>query len=161
MTTHANAEIALMGQVLQIFKAFDEEFPKEASAGLAHREGGPNPYYNRTSSGLYLEFYYGTPSRLWTPWGQWHICGSVTRAQGVSNDEQNAGFLARLTIEVARPLKKTEMGEFGPTYKVLALDGVPLPEPGEIEEFHLLPSDGFAEAKEHWEGLMAMVSTKD
>lgn len=158
MNTHTDSEIALMRQVLQIFKAFDEELPKGVRASLTHREGGPNPYYNRTSSGLYLEFYYGHPARLWTPWGEWHISGTVSNVSGMTEEERNAGFMARLTAEAHQPLTRTVMGEVGPIYKLLAVDGVLLPEPGKIEEFHRLPSDGFTKAKEHWKSLVVIAS---
>ena len=39
------------------------------------REDKVNPFDNQTSDGLFLEFYYSIPSRLWTPWGKWNFGG--------------------------------------------------------------------------------------
>ncbi len=141
---------ALIAQCLRIVEIFDEEVPDYAISPDGHRVSGANGFHKRTSSGLYLEWYYGSPSELWTPWGYWGFVGSGSIAAGgrERHEAHCAAFMARLTTELHAPLVESEFGATGPVYKILAVDGVPLPTPGEV-----LPTatrDEYKTAKADW-----------
>lgn len=125
---------ALIAQCLRVAEIFDEEVPDYAISPEGHRIGGANSFYDRTSSGLYLEWSYGSPHYLWTPWGKWTFVGSgIIREGGYERHKARcAAFMARLTTELHAPLVESEFGETGPVYKILAVDGDPLPTPGEV-----------------------------
>ena len=77
-----------------------------------------NPY-NEQTNGLFLEFYYGTPSSLWTPWGIWKFCGS---GSGSWNIEAEPGkslinkILERTGAVIFAAEQEVSMGCFGPVY---------------------------------------------
>ena len=114
--------------------------------GLRWVSGGPNPHCNQTNRGLYLELYYGQPTKLWTPWGEWHF------ADANEHIDVNA-LMGRLTTsEHIAEVFKLDTGVIGPVYALLAIDGIELPEPE-------LPTDGrqcleYKDAKEAWERLV-------
>lgn len=122
----------LIAQCLMIAAIFDEEFPGAALAAKAYRDGGVNGFHGRTTSGLYLEFSYGAPNKIWTPWGYWRFASGTGRHFGEERQSQMASFMARLTAELHIPLQQSEFGDYGPVYKLLAVDGVELPPPGEV-----------------------------
>lgn len=123
----------LIAQCLRIAEIFDEELPGLALDPDGYRRGGANSFYQRTTSGLYLEFSYGTPNKIWTPWGYWIFVGSKGwNGTDEQLQAQLASFMARLSVELHIPLQRGNFGEYGPVYKVLAVDGVPLPPPGEV-----------------------------
>lgn len=134
----------------RIAAIFDEELPDTAIEPLAHRRGGINPYYNRTASGLYLEFYYGYPSKVWTPGGYWAMTGSTTTAPFVDKDALVQRFLQRLTTWLHEPETQTKWGSHGPVYAILEIDGEPIDEPGDVAHFS---KDGYAEIKTAWADL--------
>lgn len=90
------------------------------------REEEPNPYYNQTHRGFYLEFYYGMPSKLWTPWGEKAIGGS---GGGGSFEQASAKILEALGAKLVVPGIQYDYGYKGPIYSLHTLDGVDLPEP--------------------------------
>lgn len=87
-----------------------------------------NPYYNQTETGLFLDFSYGSPHRIWTPWGEWGFVGGVGSSGNVLQ-QWTEGILERLDTELFRPVINNEQGSFGPTYAVHKVEGVQLPEP--------------------------------
>jgi len=89
------------------------------------RKEGVNSSFNQTASGFFLEIYYGQPSRLWTPWGQWGFGGSGCGSWRNIMPE----ILKRLKAEVYQEKQVSAMGEFGPVYKIMAFDDQELPEP--------------------------------
>lgn len=134
---------ALMTQIKRLAVVYDEHVTDKYNSSQAYRAGGANPYYNQTLSGLYLEFYYGGPSKVWTPWGEWHFAA----AQSYQTDLN--GFMSRLTLRDHIAQHNTEQGTIGPIYAILAIDGVELPEP-------LLPTDrrqylSYEDSKAEWE----------
>lgn len=92
----------------------------------AHRFDGANPYWYQTEGGLFLEFYYGSPSKVWTPWGSW-----MFGTGGGSPPDPWLTFeriLKRVDLTLHEPeMYRPEYGAFGPIYAVLAVDGVGLP----------------------------------
>jgi hypothetical protein len=89
-----------------------------------------NAYFNRTASGLFVEFYYGTPLYVWTPWGKWRM-----RLRGVSGsrpaiDEAVQAFMSRVHTKLHAPQTDSELGSYGPIYAVMSVDGCePVPAP--------------------------------
>ena len=82
-----------------------------------------NPCHVQARSGLFLEMYYGLPSRLWTPWGVWGFAGS-----GMGNFSTLVGdLLPKLGAAEFRPQQTMSMGEFGPVYALTSVGGRPLP----------------------------------
>lgn len=126
----------LIGQCLKIADIFDTAFAR-VSSSRSWRVDGLNPFYDRTTSGLYLEFYSGRPDKLWTPWGGWRWEGwqraqSAGGGTGVKQDRMVSAFMAHLDVELLIPLQQNRSGAFGPVYKLLGVDGEKLPAPGEI-----------------------------
>lgn len=88
-----------------------------------------NPYYNQTSDGLFLEFYYGIPSSLWTPWGNWRFGGD-----GCGYWESILPLiLEQFDATLHQPLRRGSMGEFGPVYALHKVGDVSLPDPIELD----------------------------
>jgi hypothetical protein len=142
----------LIRQCKQVAAIFDELLPNTALEPLAHRIGGVNPYYNRTTSGLYLEFYYGYPSKIWTPGGQWAMTGSTcTRGDlGETAEGLVAPFMARLNTRLHEPQHQSRWGCHGPVYAILEIDGEPVEPPGDVIRFS---TDGYSEMKTEWADL--------
>lgn len=92
------------------------------------RNQGVNPYYNQTQTGLFLDFYYATPSSIWTPWGEYNFKGSAIYNSG-AEEELVQGVMQRLTTALHRPKIYNTMGEIGPTYAILAVEDTELPAP--------------------------------
>ncbi|MFN3005115.1 hypothetical protein [Mycolicibacterium wolinskyi] len=125
----------LIARCRQIAALFDELLPDTALNASAHRAGGVNPFYDRTTSGLYLEFYYGYPSKIWTPGGRWHMTGGTWTPAGVDKDELVRPFMERLTTRPHHLPVQTRWGCYGPVYAVLAVDGISVEEPGPVARF--------------------------
>ena len=89
------------------------------------RNESVNPYFDQTESGLFLEFYYGHPSKVWTPWGYYGFSGSGSGRW----DEETPKILERLGAILFSPEQDTKAGVIGPVYALLRVDGVQLPEP--------------------------------
>ncbi|MFI8977090.1 hypothetical protein ACIGO9_29705 [Nocardia asteroides] len=122
----------LISQCNHIARVYDEEYPRFPGADR-YRSGGVNPRYNQTTSGLYLEFYYGYPQQLWTPWGTWTFSGLSGSRAGETPEQLNAGFLARVALALHTPQYVVEhFGAFGPIFAVTAVDDDPVEEPGDI-----------------------------
>jgi hypothetical protein len=92
------------------------------------RNEGVNPYYNQTETGLYLDFSYRSPHKVWTPWGEWGFVGSVGSG-GDDLKRWSEDVLGRLETKLFRPEINNEQGSFGPTYAVHKIGDNQLPEP--------------------------------
>lgn len=110
------------------------------------RKETANPYYNQTKRGLFLELYYGSLGYIWTPWGKWGCWG------GGSGDWDTIipKMLERLGSEVYRPLRYSEMGEYGPIYTITKVDALKLPHPFERPRNEYL---SYKDALDKWEEL--------
>lgn len=115
-------KMSLMRHVKHLAQVYDEYVNDPYDTSASYRAGGVNALNNQTLNGLYLEFYYGLPSKIWTPWGYWHFAA----AQAGQTDLK--GFMSRLTVREHVP-EQIEWGHYGPIYAVLAVDGEELPEP--------------------------------
>lgn len=119
-------------QVREIMRSYTE--------GRSERESSlqddNNPYYRQTHRGFFLEYYYGSPNMLWSPWGEFRLSGEVERFTG-DRDE----FLKRLGATVHKPEVNNKMGSFGPIYAVHKIDDVDLPDPVERPRSVYKPSE--------------------
>jgi hypothetical protein len=106
-----------MRHIKHLVSLYDALVRDRHSARDGYRSDGPNPYFSQTASGLFLEFYYGNPCDLWTPWGKW------TFASLNDSDTENATFMERLTVRVEVPETTDNSGVHGPVYAILAIDG--------------------------------------
>lgn len=149
MTTKSTTA-QLIDHCRRLAAIFDEELPDTAIDAAGHRSGGVNPYYNRTASGLYVEFYYGYPSKVWTPGGYWAMTGSTVTPGGVDKDELVAKFMARVTTVLTQSMRQTRLGCYGPVHAILAIDGEPIEQPGEVTPF---AKDRYCEIKTEWAAL--------
>jgi len=133
---------ALVAQIKRLAAVYDEHVTDPHHSSRGHRADGVNPFYSQTLNGLYLEFYYGGPSKVWTPWGEWYFAA----AQSYQTDLD--GFMSRLTLREHIAQHNTAQGTIGPVYAILAIDGVELPEP-------VLPTDrrqylSYEDSKAEW-----------
>lgn len=80
---------------------------------------------NQTEEGLYLELYYGLPSRLRTPWGTWKFGGSG----GGGMRKILETLLSRFEAAIYLPKTSDSNGDYGQVYALHKVDGEPLPEP--------------------------------
>ncbi len=141
----------LIQQCLQIAALHDELIPTKFGNAEGYRIGGANPYHHQTASGLYLEFYYGYPSKLWTPWGEWSFGGSHSTPAGVIAEQVCAAFMERLTLDLYKAGHQSEWGYFGPYYAVQRIEGEQIEVPGAVLANG--PSDGgmsYERAKAEW-----------
>ncbi|MBF6202205.1 hypothetical protein, partial [Nocardia cyriacigeorgica] len=113
----------LIGQCNHIARVYDEQYPTCVTSAGKSRTAGPDPFRAQTTSGLYLQFYYGLPSRLWTPWGAWKFSGLSQDWAGQTPEQLNAGFLARVTLTRHTPRYVEQIGSSGPVLAVTAVDG--------------------------------------
>lgn len=86
-----------------------------------------NPFLNQTDTGLFLEFYYGNPSRLHTPWGEFRISGGG-QSSGRQKAVANRAILDHLKTGVVMPGFQTTMGYVGPYLSIESVDGHALPD---------------------------------
>ncbi len=87
-----------------------------------HREDGPNPIFGRTLNGLFLEFYYGGPYRLWTPWGAWLFAAAPTEETDIQ------AFMGRLTVWMHIPGNNYSDGSpISPVYGIQVVEDQILP----------------------------------
>ncbi len=101
--------------------------------------------------GLYLNFYYGAPTSVWTPWGQWTFAGSGNH--GGNQQQVLVGAVMRpLSTRLFDSEYITDLGISGPTYAVLAVEGEELFEPSLYFRDQYLP---YKQATAAWKELSA------
>jgi hypothetical protein len=114
-----------------------------------------NPFYDRTQSGLFVEVYYGAAPEIWTPWGRWNF-----RTKGTSGTSREYAavmdaFLARVKTTVHEAQKTTRIGEHGPVYAVVSVDGCdPLP-PAIVAARDQFDDGRYEELSAEWKALAA------
>lgn len=110
---------------------------------------GINSVYSQTHSGLFVEYYYGSPSKIWTPWGYWQFVSGV----GYSGDPWPAileRFLERTGATEHMPVRHTSYGTVGPVYALHQVDDLELPEPVVRERQNFLD---YEVVKHAWEAM--------
>lgn len=110
------------------------------------RDQGANPYYNQTHRGFFLEQYYNTPGKLWTPWGEYDFGGSSSGW----DDKTRQKVLDRLGATEYLPVRHEEYGEVGPIYAIHKIDDVELPDPVSRPRSSF---KSYEDAKKAWEKL--------
>lgn len=90
--------------------------------------GGANPFYSQTESGLFLEYYYRSPSQVWTPWGYWKFVWDVSYS-GDPWPKILDRVLSRLGATMYSPERNESYGTVGPVYAIHKVDKMQLPEP--------------------------------
>ncbi len=108
-----------------------------------------NPFYCQTDQGLFLEYYYGLPSKVWTPWGEWDFVGSTSHTAG---DEKK--FLPKFLERVGAVLVVAEyndrQGTHGPIYAIRHVDNTNLPKPQNRERQNYLE---YEVSKKAWKNM--------
>ena len=94
---------------------------------LKHFKDGPNPFYNQMKSGLILEEYYGTPSKIYTSIGYWNILGS-TCSENLGFEKVMDILKNDLGLILLKKGDQTKKGYFGPYWKITKFDNNNLPE---------------------------------
>lgn len=146
-------KLDLIGQCLKIADIFDSAVTGPVDHRLTRQAEGFNAVYDRTTSGLYLQFSYGTPSKLWTPWGHWHFGRSVGARTGIEQGRIASVFMSHLDAELLVPLQQNRFGAFGPVYKLHGVDGDKLPAPGDIRP--PATTEESTAARAEWAALLA------
>lgn len=112
------------------------------------RTESPATVRMQTASGLFIEHYYGSPNKLWTPWGLWTFIGS------------SAGRWQEVWKEVAEILGATphtdnainSMDQFRPVFAITKFGEKPLPKAVELNRRHYVRTETVMAA---WEKLTA------
>lgn len=116
----------IMRIVDRIFALIQKVKDGGADIGMFRRNDGANPFFSQTSSGLMLEFYYGAPSAILTPWGKFQFSGGSHHC-GRGFDDVADLIRTELAAEVFMPLRSSSMGEHGPIWSIGKIDEVKLP----------------------------------
>lgn len=110
-------------EVIKKAKAI-REWLAELSGLIPRLNEGPNPYYGATLGGLTLIHYYGGPSAVGTPFGQWACTGGGC----LKDPDWYEKAKERLGLRRLVERKVDNMGEYGPVDLITKdLDGNPLP----------------------------------
>lgn len=134
---------------------FDEEVDRAKKNGadlwveIKGRKDGANPYYHQTENGLFLEYYYGHPDKVWTPWGYWQFAWSSGHS-GNPWPKIMERMLKRLGATLYIPERNERYGTVGPVYAIHQVDKTKLPEPKERERQNFLE---YEVAKNAWESM--------
>lgn len=110
-----------IGRFIQAFVTDNREdgSKKPWSNYQGYFSSGPNPYYYQTRQGLMLEAYYGMPSKILTPYGEWSILGC-----GSGNWEEVIEMIKRpLGLVVIMERQDTQIGSFGPRWAITSWKG--------------------------------------
>lgn len=106
-----------------VFRARKEIYDMLMELGVSsvRSKDDVNPFYNQITDngGIGLEFYYGKPSKLYTPLGYIDITCNFTC--GGDDDVIVKRLISDYGAVLVRELKITNMGEFGPVYAITQL----------------------------------------
>ena len=137
-------------KIADIFFEEIERFDKENLISIEKRDDGVNPFYNQTESGLFVEYYYGHPSKIWTPWGYFQFTGSVSYRGDAPWKEILEAFLQRLGATLFIPEQRKSYGMVGPVYAIHKVDDLDLPESKVRENQNFLE---YNVSKKAWEAM--------
>jgi hypothetical protein len=114
----------------------------------SHFKDGPNSGFNQTESGLFLEEYYGTPSRIFTNIGSWNIVGS-SGCKGNGGGWKNIIKILQgsLDLELHKEMVVNNFGCFGPIWKIKSFNGITLDDPL-LKEYR--DYNDYSESKDIW-----------
>ena len=92
-------------------------------------ESGPNPYYNQTKSGIFIEdTISGSPCYLWTPLGRWTILGSVWKGKQADIEAIREKLFKYVQVEEFAPVPTCKYPNRGAIWKVKGYNGIILPD---------------------------------
>lgn len=141
---------AAMRKIADIFFEEVKKADKEGKIRAEFGDDGVNPFYNQTGSGLFLEYYYGQPDKVWTPWGYWRFLWNVSYSGDAPWEEILSNVLQRLGATEYMPERNLSYGTVGPVYAIHRVDDIELPEPKEREQQNYLER---GVAKKAWEAM--------
>lgn len=146
--------------VRKVSDIFFEEVHTAQEAGadlhVSFCNDGANPFYSQTASGLFVEYYYGHPSKVWTPWGYWHFVSHV----GYSGNPWPSileRVLERLGATEYIAERSEEWGVYGPVYALSKVDDIELPEPTVRERQNYLE---YSVANQAWKNMTQRYNTE-
>lgn len=119
-----------------VFKKTISEIGKGKFTPIKKGEIDFNPYYNQVN-GLFIAEHYGTPSELWTPWGE----TSCAFFGETKDKELNKLLYSKFDAKLIIPKTTTTAGVHGPVYALHTLHGKPLPVPQMLERSAYLSYD--------------------
>jgi hypothetical protein len=105
-------------------------------------------------SGLLMEFYYGRPSRVLTPWGRMHLWRDGRHSGGNPMLAYRV-LLASLGATLEIPEFQNRMGCFGPWYALRSVEGRPLPPAVRPDDVPFVSHEDYQRAKALWGRLRA------
>ena len=85
---------------------------------------GSNPYYHQTKLGLFLGYFNGYPSSLWTPWGYVNLfqykCGNMTLFI--------EDLFSQIEVELYREeIQGNDKYRYGPVYRIIKVKNEDIP----------------------------------
>lgn len=122
----------LFKTAMKIRDAFFDEVRRgdpEHLIDIRMAKNGINPCYHQTEKGLFLEYYYDQPSKIWTPWGYLDMVGFNGYRGDAPWEPIIEKFLERLGATLYLPKTIEKWGQRGPVYAIHRLDDLILPEP--------------------------------
>ena len=96
---------------------------------IRRTDDGINPCYHQTEQGLFLEYHYDEPNKIWTPWGYFQMIGFSCCRGDAPWEPIIAKYLERLGVTLYLPKTNEKWGQRGPVYAIHRLDDIVLPEP--------------------------------
>lgn len=143
----------LYAAVRRVSDIFFEEIRKADKEGKIHAsfgDEGVNPFYDQTNSGLFLEYYYGHPSKVWTPWGYWQFVWGMSYSSDAPWDSILSNVLQRLGATEFMPEQNLSYGTVGPVYAIHRVEDMELPEPKVRERQNYLE---YEVVKKAWDNM--------
>jgi hypothetical protein len=122
--------LELMPHILRIAEIYDQCSAGPIPATRHVRNSGVYPYYRQTKAGLILQTNGRFPYSLYTPLGLYNIAPANLRTLDVGR------FLRHLTLD---DIRRTEDSSIPSLYAIMAVEGVPLPEPEMRDRRDLIP----------------------
>lgn len=133
------------------------------------RKGPVNPFHGITDQGLILEFHYGHPSKIHTPWGLWSFNGSLSWSwkEDFESQETDIELLHELalkkvgvSLQLLAAGKKGIFDYEGPYYKINALQESPLPETTFVSYYDDLDIEEINRIEQKWAAMTAKYDTE-
>jgi hypothetical protein len=127
----------------------------ETRLWMERRNESPNDFYDQTTSGLFLELYYGMPSILWTPWGKYNLGGSGSGRWEI--------VVSKLVERLGGTLHRAQRyepswGEIGEVYALSKIDDLALPLALVRPRDEYMP---YEEAKRSWAEIVARLGAHE
>jgi len=126
MTENVNDNLNNAYNAARIIHSLIDNSSNVTQFGFEHFKDGPNPFYEQMDTGLILEEYYETPSKIYTSIGYWNILGSTS--------SQNQGFKKIMNklkdilgLKLIKEGYQTRNGYFGAWWEITKINDTILP----------------------------------